>query len=178
MADIELLSLESGYNVSRINNNFEVIEEAINNGVLNRSGGNNVMEQTIDMDSNTIHNVPTPITRTEVVNKGYVDDVLAGVIQPLVVKTITGTSYTLLDEDNGAILYFTNASPIAFTIPLAVAAEGFNFIAIQGDDGQITFGGTAALKNYDSHTKTAGLNASVGFICVVAGEFIFSGKTV
>lgn len=179
MADIELLSLESGYNVSRINNNFDVIEESINSGVLNRAGGNNVMEQTIDMDSNTIMNVPTPITRTEVASKGYVDDVVAGAIQPLSVKIKTGDSYTtLLEEDNGSVLLISSDGPINLVCDVEQAAEGFSFIVIQGGDGQVTFSGTATLENYDGHTKTAGKYATVGFICATAGEFIFSGKTV
>jgi hypothetical protein len=49
----------------------------------------------------------------------------------LKVKTITGTSYTVLDEDSGYILNFTNASAIALTVDANAGESGFNFGIIQ-----------------------------------------------
>ncbi len=59
MTDITLSPITSGYNLSKLNANFEIIEEAINNGVLNLSGGNNTMLQDLDMNSYALLNVQT-----------------------------------------------------------------------------------------------------------------------
>lgn len=57
MTDIVLNTITSGYNLSKINANFEIIEEAINNDVLNLSGGNNTMLQDLDMNGYDLLNV-------------------------------------------------------------------------------------------------------------------------
>lgn len=61
MTDIVLNPITSGYNVSKINNNFDKIEEVINEEVLHREGGNNTMLQSLDMNSNSIINVVTDL---------------------------------------------------------------------------------------------------------------------
>jgi len=92
-------------------------------------------------------------------------------------REITGTSYTVVAADCGAVLRFTNAAGITLTINSDVALAGFNFAVIQAGAGQVTFAGTSTRRNYDGHTKTAGQYAVVGFVCDTAGEFNFSGKT-
>lgn len=57
MTDITLKDITSGYNVSRINYNFDKIEYSINNEILHLVGGNNIMQQDLDMNSHSILNV-------------------------------------------------------------------------------------------------------------------------
>lgn len=57
MTDITLAPITSGYNVSRINANFDKIEEAINSDVLHVRGGNNTMEQDLDMNGYDLLNI-------------------------------------------------------------------------------------------------------------------------
>lgn len=57
MTDVVLNTITSGYNLSKINTNFEIIEEAINNDLLNLSGGNNTMLQDLDMNGYDLLNV-------------------------------------------------------------------------------------------------------------------------
>jgi hypothetical protein len=62
MSKIELDSVQAGFNLSRINNNFDKIETALNQDVLwrdNPSGEPNAMLNTLDMDGNPIINVST-----------------------------------------------------------------------------------------------------------------------
>lgn len=61
MTNIVLNPITSGYNPNKVNANFEKIEEAINNDVLNLSGGNNVMLQDIDMNNNSLLNLSTNV---------------------------------------------------------------------------------------------------------------------
>ena len=99
--------------------------------------------------------------------------------EKLVVKEIDGTSYAVEDADYGKVLRFTSDADVSLTIglDLAIASPGFNFVVVQAGEGQLTFGGDATLRNFDDHTKTAGQDATVGFLCDALGEFVFSGKT-
>jgi len=128
---------------------------------------------TILSQAETIRDASTPRENTAT----RVGTCLVDMIQSVTIKTISGTTYTVLAEDAGCILRFTNAADIALTINTDVAVAGFNFIVLQTDAGQVTFGGTASRDNFDSHTKTAGQYATVGFFCDVTGNFVFSGKT-
>lgn len=65
MSDIELDKVKSGYNLQKINSNFEKVEEVINEEVLHTEGGNNVMSQDLDMNSNRIYNLPKPLQDSE-----------------------------------------------------------------------------------------------------------------
>lgn len=78
---------------------------------------------------------------------------------------VSGTSYTLSDEDNGKCLLFSSGSAITVTLPKTLR-RGFNVIAIQGGAGQVTFSPAsgATLKNASSYTKTSGQDAQVGLL--------------
>lgn len=56
MTDIVLTPITSGYNVQKINTNFDVLEEVINEDILHLKGGNNTMLQPLDMNSYAIIN--------------------------------------------------------------------------------------------------------------------------
>lgn len=57
MTDITLTPITSGYNLSKINANFEKVEDVINDDVLHVRGGNNTMYQDLDMNGNDLLNV-------------------------------------------------------------------------------------------------------------------------
>lgn len=68
MTKIVLQDTNSGYNLSKINSNFDVIEEFINDKVLSRdnpTGDANQMVQTLDMNGQRIINLPAPTTMNE-----------------------------------------------------------------------------------------------------------------
>ena len=60
MAKIEISDMASGYNLQKINDNFQTIADAINNGVLWRSNPigepNQMVLTNLDMNNNTIVN--------------------------------------------------------------------------------------------------------------------------
>lgn len=57
MADITLGHITNSFGISVINNNMDIIQAAVNSGLLNLSGGNNTMLQQLDMNSNKIINI-------------------------------------------------------------------------------------------------------------------------
>lgn len=59
MTDIVLTPITSGYNLSKINANFDVVEDVINTEVLHTVGGNNTMQQDLDMNGHSLLNVNT-----------------------------------------------------------------------------------------------------------------------
>lgn len=80
MSKIELPTITSGYNLSTINNNFQKIEDALNEEVLYRKGHlgePNEMQTNLDMNGKQILNVAIGTSDGSLVTKGYVDQGLA-----------------------------------------------------------------------------------------------------
>jgi hypothetical protein len=61
MTDITLVPITGAANLSAINNNFAKVQESVNNDVLNLAGGNNTMNQDIDMNGNDLLNLNTDV---------------------------------------------------------------------------------------------------------------------
>lgn len=57
MTDIVLTPITSGYNLGKVNANFDVVQDVINDEVVHNIGGNNVMHQDLDMNSFALLNV-------------------------------------------------------------------------------------------------------------------------
>lgn len=75
---IVLNDITSGYNLSKINANFQNIEDYINDKLLARAGtgvaGEAMMERALDMNGNEILNYPIDVTNpNSLVTKQYVD---------------------------------------------------------------------------------------------------------
>ena len=65
MSDIVLDNVSSGYNLGKINSNFDEVERVVNDETLHTTGGNNIMSQNLDMNSNRLLNLPPPVSDTE-----------------------------------------------------------------------------------------------------------------
>lgn len=81
MSKIELGPITSGYNLSKINENFQKLEGELNNNVLYRQdiiGEPNHMSATLDMNSNRIINLPDAISNSEPVTLGQLIAVDSG----------------------------------------------------------------------------------------------------
>jgi len=91
----------------------------------------------------------------------------------------TGTTYTLLESDNGKILTFSNASTTTVTVPTALPI-GFNCTAIQLGAGQVGF--TAAsgvtLNSYGNQYKLIGQHASASIIEYTTDIVNLSGNLI
>jgi hypothetical protein len=91
----------------------------------------------------------------------------------------TGTTYTLLESDNGKILTFSNASTTTVTVPTALPI-GFNCTAIQLGAGQVGF--TAAsgvtLNSYGNQYKLIGQHASASIIEYTTNIVNLSGNLI
>jgi hypothetical protein len=92
-------------------------------------------------------------------------------------KTISGTSYTLIETDRSKILVFTNASPIALTVPTGLS-DVFDVMIVQSGAGQVTVTGAAGvtINAALSATKTAYQYAVATLLPIGANAFILSGE--
>lgn len=98
MTDIVLNPITSGYNLGKINANFDKIEDVINDQVVHNIGGNNVMHQDFDMNGFDLLNVninpsaPGSLLTRQAADALYYNvsgDTLAGTMQ-VAGNTVTG----------------------------------------------------------------------------------------
>lgn len=76
MSKITLDSVASGYDLSKINNNFQTIEDELNDKVLYRNnpvGEVNTLITAIDCNDKSLYNLPEPTLSHQVATKNYVD---------------------------------------------------------------------------------------------------------
>jgi plastocyanin len=91
------------------------------------------------------------------------------------VNAQTGTTYTLVQGDNGRVITMNNASAITLTIPSGLTA-GFNCMIVQYGVGTVTIAGSGVtVVNRSNYTKTGGQYAIVTIVSPVTNTFITGG---
>lgn len=99
---IVLDDVASGYQLSKINANFQKIEDELNNKVLYKlppEGEANALEQDMDVNGKKLYNLPTPTLNSQAATKRYVDS-LAGATEPWI--EITEQLLTAASEADAA----------------------------------------------------------------------------
>jgi hypothetical protein len=96
----------------------------------------------------------------------------------LAIKTVGGTSYTLLATDAGKLLIFTNASAITVTVPPDVLTQGDVVCIRQGAAGQVTLtaGAGVTLSSSDNLLSTRTQAAQIAVIADGANQFGVIGE--
>jgi len=92
------------------------------------------------------------------------------------VNAQTGTTYSLVQGDNGRVITMNNASAITLTIPTSLTA-GFNCMIVQYGAGTVTITGASGVTvvNRSNYNKTGGQYAIVTIVSPVANTFITGG---
>lgn len=87
------------------------------------------------------------------------------------IKSIGGTSYTLLASDAGSLLIFTNSSPVTVTVPSGVLAQGDVVCIRQGAGGQVTMSpaGGVTIQSSDNLLATRTQGAQIALVCDDSG---------
>lgn len=105
-------NVASGFNVSRINNNFDIVEDALNTKVLwrdNPTGEPNTMEQELDMNGHDIYNADSVYAKTLYIDGVVFDGTGVGIVGPPGPPGPPGsggggsTSYEVNVKDHGAV---------------------------------------------------------------------------
>lgn len=85
MTKLVLDDTNSGYNLSKINSNFDKIADVINNDVLSRqnpTGDSNEMEVDLDMNGKRLYNLPKPVLLNEAARLQDIADIAGGGLIP------------------------------------------------------------------------------------------------
>lgn len=96
----------------------------------------------------------------------------------LTLKTIGGTSYTLLASDAGKLLIFTNASAVTVTVPPDVLTQGDVVCIRQGAAGQVTLapGAGVTFASSDNLLSTRTQSAQIALIADGSNAFGVIGE--
>jgi hypothetical protein len=81
MAKISLANILSGFSLTRINDNFQKIQDVLNDQVLfrkNPPGEDNTLQSDVDANSHRIFNLPTPVSDNEAARLKDVKNAIAG----------------------------------------------------------------------------------------------------
>jgi hypothetical protein len=109
------------------------------------------------------------------------DRVVAGAYQlsSTGIRTLSGTTYTLLSTDAGKVLTFNNGSTITVTIPTALPV-GFSCTAIQLGAGQVGFtrASGVTLNSYGNQFKLIGQHAAATITEYAADTVNLSGNLI
>lgn len=95
MSKLNLRRLSSGYRSSNaLNNDFELIEEALDNTLSRNGTGPNMMLAPLDMNDNPILNVPEPVDPTDLVRKQDVENIAVEFVTDEIenIATVAGTA--------------------------------------------------------------------------------------
>lgn len=79
MSKITLDSVASGYDLSKINNNFQILQEALDNTLSRNGTAPNSMLDSIDMNDQRIINLPDPVSNGEPATKGWLEALPASI---------------------------------------------------------------------------------------------------
>jgi len=93
------------------------------------------------------------------------------------VQTLSGTSLTLDNDDNGTIINVTTtSSAITITVPSGLAT-GFNCMIIQSGDETVTLTNSSTTLNNRNGLKTAGQHAIMTLVHIGSNVYVVSGDT-
>lgn len=83
------------------------------------------------------------------------------------VKSVSGTSYTVLAADAGKVVHFTNASAVTVTVPKNTLAQGDVVCFRQAGAGQVTLVGASGvtLNSTDNLLATRKQHAQIAIVC-------------
>lgn len=90
------------------------------------------------------------------------------------VNAQTGTSYTLVDGDNGKVVTLSNASAITLTVPSGLVA-GFSCTLVQLGAGQVTITASSTTLRNRNGLKLAGQYAQAGLLYLDTNTYSVGG---
>ena len=138
MSDIRLNSVASGYNLGKINQNFTEIETKVNGELLHTTGGNNIMTQNLDMNSQKVLNLPEPRSLREPLRLQDVSTTAIEITLRDLSTLITGDAViSITSLDDNKLLILQSETPVVIT--LEATDENTVVFFLQDTLQQVTF---------------------------------------
>lgn len=173
MSKVVLETVASGYNLSKINTNFQKIATELNNKVLYRTDTGvepNTLEADQDANNFTFFNMRDAVNQQEPVTLSQLEDRLAGIVASGIDLdadySVTGI-WSFLGNVNfsGIDIDFTGATNVDFT--------GVNVIGLSGFDpaADYTITGDWTYNTQSSYNRPAGAQAIVLESTAVGAEY-------
>lgn len=116
MAKINLNDIVSGFNLSKINDNFQKIATALNDNVLwrkNVEGEPNQMQNDLDMNNQRIYNLPAPVESHEPARKVDLDNISSPSRLFRVEDVDIPSLPAAIDRRNKILVFDNEGNPIA-----------------------------------------------------------------
>ena len=170
MSKIVLTDINGGKDLSQINNNFQAIEDELNNKVLYRDnpvGETNSLQTDIDANGKRIINLPDPVSNGEPATKGWAES-RSGSAAADAASALASKNAAAISETNAA------ASAASAAHPWSVESGGIYY-----DGGAVRLGAAGAriLGDFSNATiisralfQTAGINTYTSVGAVPAGS--------
>lgn len=105
------------------------------------------------------------------------DAVEAATAVTTTVRTVSGTTDTLLLTDKNNIVRFTSNSAVAVSVPNVLTA-GQRIDIVQSGTGQVTFTAGSGVTLAGTGTKTAAQHAGATILALAGGEFVLIGNII
>lgn len=138
MTKITLPDITSGYNLSKINSNFQRVENELNNKVLYRvgiTGEPNQMLSTLDMNSNRIINLPDAVSAQEPVTLSQLISVDSGDAIQLRADLYSDTGYQNIGD---SVIARLSTLKSKFGVSAWAQAANYKIFHIDVDDTKST----------------------------------------
>lgn len=162
MSKIILDSVASGYDLSKVNANFQKIEDELNDKVLYRNnpvGEPNALITDVDVNGKSLYNLPTPTLEHQAVPKGYADDVI-NIASDYADAAAISAAAALVSENNAASSESNAASSEANALASANAAALSEANAAASELAAATSESNAALSESNAAISEANALAS------------------
>lgn len=138
---IELDPIGSGFNRTKVDNNFQKTEDEFNNNVLRRDGvdSDNSMKVDLDMNGKRILNLPTPLLPTDPLRLQDAGLPITGEItlRDLTTSTTVATAITADALLDNVLLVISSTAPVVITLDASPANTVIFFL--QDTIEQVTF---------------------------------------
>ena len=150
MAKIDLSNITSGYNLTKINENFQKVEDALNGEVLyrdNPDGEDNSLQSDLDANNKRILNLPDPISASEPIRKQEWDQTVGLAEQ----YRDEAESWATIAENSSRDGSAVRVDSIQDLGTIVVAEEGQQFLVTGYHSGTTVGGGLFVRKSSGRH---------------------------
>lgn len=136
--EIVLNQIASGYDLSKVNANFQKIQDELNNRVLYRDpsdGEANALEKDIDANGKRIYNLTDPVDNGDAVTKKFLDDNFGTGASVSASAAAASAAAALLSETNAAQSAFNADISADNSQASALLAQSYSTLGLGGAAG-------------------------------------------
>lgn len=187
MSSINLTDITSGFNLAKVNQNFQEVERVINEELLHRVNTDslpNTLQTTLDANSNPIINLPKPVSGGEPLRLkdlfGSSDELLSGPVVQHITATASQTVFTLSSNyvvGSKSLLVFRNGILLSNT-EYTESSSSTITLTVGADEGDVVSAVPTAVSGGTSTSVVTSSNLGSGagvFAQKIGNDLQFKG---